>query len=91
MKQVFIWKGHGDISVYAAETPEQLQGILDSVYIVAMQETYEESHVKMQKMYDANKDTKPKALINWLIEFAGDDCDSFEYGTGFYKVEEKCS
>lgn len=90
-KQVFVWKGYGYFSIYAADTPEQLQDILTTVYTVALQNTYEDVHDKMQRTYEKNKDTKTKALINWLIEEVGDGCDSFEYGTGFYEVKEKCT
>ena len=38
-KQVFLWKGYGDIAVYAADTPEQIQDILTTVYAVALQST----------------------------------------------------
>lgn len=89
-KQVFVWKGYGDFSIYAADTPDQLQDILTTVYTVALQNTYENNH-GMQKTYEKNKNTKTKALINWLIEEVGDGCDSFEYGTGFYDVKEKCT
>ena len=90
-KQVFLWKGYGDIAVYAAETPEQIADILTTVYAVALQNTHEDNHPKMQRTYEKNKDTKPKALINWLIEEVGDGCDSFEYGTGFTELGEKCT
>ena len=90
-KQVFLWKAYGDIEVYAADTPEQIQGILTSVYTVALHNTAKDAHPHMQSIYEKNKDTKPKALIDWLIEEVGDDCDSFEYGTGFTEVQEKCT
>lgn len=90
-KQVFVWKGYGDFSIYAADTPDQLQDILTTVYTVALQNTYEDNHERMQKTYEKNKDTKTKALIHWLIEEVGDGCDSFEHGTGFYDVREKCT
>lgn len=89
-KQVFVWKGYGDFKIYATDTSEQLQDILTTVYAVALQNTYEDNHERMQKTYEKNKDTKTKNLINWLIEEVGDGCDSFEYGTGFYDVKEKC-
>ena len=90
-KQVFVWKGHGDFAIYAADTPEQLQNILTTVYTTALQNTYKDVHDQMQRTYEKNKDTKPKPLINWLIDVVGEGCDSFEYGTGFYDVMEKCT
>ena len=88
-KQVFLWKAYGEFAVYAVDTPEQIHCILDDVYLIARHNTYEDAHPHMQSIYEKNKDTEPKAVINWLIEEVGYDCDSFEYGTGFYDVKEE--
>lgn len=86
-KEVFVWKGHGDICVYACDTPEQLELLLDTVYDVVCQIVEDDKHAFLEKMYERNKDCKPKALIRRLIEEAGEDCDSFEYGTGFTELK----
>lgn len=92
MKEVFIWKGYGDIRVYSIDTPDQVEEVLETVYIVAMQNVYNEDRDKMRSIYEKNKDNEKKhlGLISWLIEEVGDDCDSFERGTGFYKVLDVC-
>jgi len=88
MAQVFVWKAYGNVRVYAADTTRELQSLLDVVYTVALQNIYDEGHDKVKRTYDKNKDTKVKGLIKYLIEQVGENCDSFEAGTGFYEVTE---
>ncbi len=90
-EQVFVWIDHGEVTVYSADTKEQLQNILESVYSVMVKSLYDEDCEVVKQMYEKEKSKNPKKLTTTLIQKFAVDWESFEYGTGFYEVKEKCT
>lgn len=86
--QILIWKAYGDIDVYCAETPAQLESILSDVIDCVKYVTSSEDIPLINEYIDSIKTSidnnhllSTKKLINNLIEeysLVGNH-DSFEY------------
>ncbi len=74
MTKVFVWKSYGDISVYSLDNPNLKQAVIEAL-------EYQQAEVPENPSWGDLLD-----LIEDEIESRS---DSFEYGTGFYKVEEE--
>jgi len=84
-EEVFVWKDQGSISVYACNTPEQLQLLLDEVYGVVCLAVEEDRYDFLEKIYNSGVVSDTKLLIRRLIDEAW-GCDYFEQGTGFTEL-----
>ena len=73
--KVFIWKSHGEASVYAL-TDAVAQDVLE----VLEQEGFE---------IDSEKDYSWQEIDTLVSEAQESDSDMFEYGSGVVKVREK--
>jgi hypothetical protein len=85
---VFVWKSYGDVSVYAADTIEQLTELVNQL------ETVFESLGLRDKYYTFLNDLPDttmtviqyKEFITELLEDEIGTHESFENGTGFTRV-----
>lgn len=73
MKEVFVWKSFGDVSVYSSTNPNLKAAIIQAL-------KYEQAEVP--------EDATWSDLIDIIDGEIQSRSDSFEYGTGFYKIEE---
>lgn len=86
--QILIWKAYGDIDVYCAETPTQLEGILSDVidcvkYVTSIEDIpiIDEYRYGIQNSIDTEDLSNAKLLMLKLIEehiLVGNN-ESFEY------------
>ncbi len=86
-KHVFVWRSYGGIQVFALDTLDQKQSILESVFDVAILSLYGEDRDRAFRIFDENYWKSPLLCIPQLIEMVGEDQDDFQDGTGFYVVE----
>lgn len=86
--QILIWKAYGDIDVYCAETPAQLESILSDVidcvkYVSSVEDIpiIDEYNFGIQSSIQSNNIKNAKLFIRELIEgynLVGNH-ESFEY------------
>lgn len=81
--KVFIWKSYGSIEVYAIETEEQRQSLMDSLVDVLENCDAEDfdptGMTPMQQFY---------TLVGRAVEQSEYNNDMFESGTGLETVKE---
>lgn len=83
---IFIWVDHGQFEVYDISQPSVLNNLLFKVHEIALQQVCSS---ELEELIDetcelVSKDLIGKILaINKMLDIVGDDCESFEYGTGF--------
>lgn len=87
--KVFVWVSYGDVTVYAADTLDQLKSLYADVVRTFDDWGVEEELEIVQKLIDITPDN-PLAYIKGIMRHvteAGGDTESFEYGTGFTEVK----
>jgi hypothetical protein len=85
---VFVWKSYGDVSVYAADTVEQLIELdnqLKSVFeFLGLLDKY---YTFLNDLPDTTMTViQYRNFISKLLEDEIDTHESFEFGTGFERV-----
>lgn len=73
--KVFVWKSHGDVSVYAIS-----DGLKDEILEVLEQEGFE---------IDRDKTYSWVEIMDRIYDAYESDSDMFEYGSGIVTVKEK--
>ena len=78
--KVVVWKSYGDIKVYAAETAEQLEGIVTTM-IACIQGWGEEGTIKLVTDHIAKHKgdrAEIQRAFNTIKKVAGNDHETFE-------------
>jgi hypothetical protein len=94
--RVFDWVSYGNVTTYMADTPERLRAIYNRIAAVMndFTEIEQEGVKRVDGWLAAQKNpTEPKvlekAVMKLIDEFGGTDVhETFEYGTGFNKLED---
>lgn len=93
--KIFVWKSHGDVSVYAAETPEQLNSILETMSAVVKDWGYMDKTVELCEKHAAkhpeDADQLRRCIVTMLNQIDVGSDETFEYGTGFSELQMTCS
>jgi hypothetical protein len=78
--KVLVWKSYGDIKVYAAETAEQLEGIVNTM-IACVEKWDIDAEIKMATDHMAKHKGDRKEIVrafNTIKNAAGSDDETFE-------------
>ena len=93
--KLFVWVAHGDISVYAAETPEQIESILDCIYSVVEDWGYLDRTVELcqkhAEKHPGNAVELRRCVATMLNQINIGSDEMFEHGTGFSELRMTCS
>jgi hypothetical protein len=89
--KVFVWKGHGDYDVYAADTSQQLVKLFDDI-VISLDSWGIDTDLEKSKLYvhgNINSPSHIRQAINYLVnDVVGIGTNElFEYGTGFETVK----
>lgn len=89
--KVFVWIDHGQVALHSAEDLEYLKSLAETIYKMVHSYSYDEEKVQLEIVY--KKLCKSSSLENCrkfikdMILIAGEDNESFEYGTGFHELK----
>lgn len=90
MKTVFVWRRHGAIEVYAADTPEQLQSLVELLIKAIYEFNMTRQVNKVQEYVASYPDQSDKLIkaINYLLdELEVGTLDLFGLGSGFTTIK----